>query len=151
MTQISNIIDRFSTLIEGQVSGVTQIPNPYEPEGNSDLWLNNGYGVGYGSADVDRREVGCKIYLRREIIVMLLRRVEANENDASGVEAIAKNVMEDELKIIKAVENDNTLNGNAIDASYIDTTPLEYLVGDRGRYFILNIGFSVLYAEDLNS
>lgn len=149
MTNVSNIIDQLSTIVEAQVAGVTSIPDPYDPESNNDLYLQNGYAIGFGSVQRARTVMCGRVYLRREFQIMLFRMVAATEQDGSAIKTSSKAILEDELKIIKAIENDTTLGGYAINAEFTDGDALQYLEGDRGRYWQLITAFSVEYAESL--
>ena len=149
MSNISNIIDQLSTIVEAQVTGITSIPDPYDPESNNDLYLQNGYAIGFGSVQRSRTVMCNKVYLTREFQVMLFRTVAATEQDGAAIKTSSKAVLEDEIKIIKAVENDPDLGGYAINAAFSDGDSLQYLEGDRGRYWQLITAFSVEYAENL--
>ena len=149
MSNISDIIDQLSTIVEAQVTGITSIPDPYDPESNNDLFLQNGYAIGFGSVQRSRTVMCNKVYLTREFQVMLFRVVAATEQDGDAIKTSSKAILEDELKIIKAVENDPDLGGYAINAAFTDGDPLQYLEGDRGRYWQLITAFSVEYAENL--
>jgi hypothetical protein len=152
-TSITAVIDQLSTLIEGQITGVTKIPNPYDPENNSDLFLQNGYGIGYGPGTNTQRDIGCdRVSIEREFQVMLLRVVAATDQDATAIENSAKSVLEDELKLIKAIHFDDSMNGGgspnvALQSNFTTSDPLVFLEGERGRYFQQITAFSVEYIE----
>ena len=118
-------------------------------ENNNDLYLQNGYAIGFGSVQRSRTVMCNKVYLTREFQVMLFRTVAATEQDGAAIKTSSKAVLEDEIKIIKAVENDPDLGGYAINAAFSDGDSLQYLEGDRGRYWQLITAFSVEYAENL--
>lgn len=153
MTQISDIIDQWSTLIEGQISGITEIPNPYEPQKNPDLYLQNGYGVGFGPAENTNRSVGGHASIERDFDIMLFRQIAATENDTDGVKTVAKAMLEDQLKIIKVVEKDPSLAKTCVKCVFATSDPVEYLIDNETgrRYFSLIASFRCEYFEALGS
>lgn len=150
MSKISQIVDKLSEVVEACIPGVTEIPNPYEPEVNNDLYLQNGYGVGFADSTNTNRNLGNKISIEREFMVMLFRIVAATPQDTAAIKTSAKDLLEDELKIIKAIESNRDLDKIAINAQYTGSGSVEFLAGDTGdRYFQLIISISVEYSEVL--
>lgn len=150
MSKISQIIDKLSQIIEAEISGITEIPNPYEPEANSDLYLQNGYGVGFGNASNSNRNMGATVTIEREFFIMLFRLVAATPQDTAAIKTSAKNLLEDELKLIKAIELNRDLDKLAMNAQYTGSDSLDFLAGETGnRYFQQIITVSVEYRENL--
>ena len=154
MSNISDIIDTLEALVESQVTGITKIPNPYEPEANNDLYLQNGYGIGFGAGSNTDRNINGRVTIQRDFLVMLFRVVSATEQDGDAIKTSSKEVLEDELKIIKAIVNSDVLNGAgnryAYKTEYSQSDQLEFLAGDSGnRYWQQITAFSVEYAENL--
>lgn len=153
MTQISQIIEAWKALVEGQIEGITEIPNPYEPEKNPDLLLQNGYGIGVGPAENTNRRIGGHVSMAREFEIMLFRLVGVTENDATGIRAAEKSILEDQIKLIKQVEQDPTLGSSCANAQFVNSDPVEYLIADQSgrRYFRLFTIFRCEYFEDVRA
>lgn len=149
MSDISDIIDAVSAHVEAQVVGITKIPNPYEPTKNPDMFLKNGYGLGVGPATNTNRKLSCQVSIQREIVIMLLREVAMVDTRADDIENQLKTLLEDELLIIKAIENDQDLGGVSYQARYSDSDSVDYLEEDSSKYFKLVTAFQVEYAEPI--
>lgn len=156
MSNVSDILDRFSTVVESQVSGIKQIPNPYDPESAPQTYLQNAYGLGYGPGfNASDAIDNCDLFITREIAVMQLKEVAKVSTDQAGIEAQLKTMLENELLIIKAITNDPQLSDDgagtvALNARFTDTDAPEFLIGERGRYFRTLTLFEVLYKESLS-
>jgi len=150
MTQVSTVYDALETLIEGELSGYGKLPNPYDPENNSGLLLDKGYGIAFGPGVNTERYVNCKITIERVFSIPLVNVVVATENDTDRHATLEKTIQEDAFKIIKALENDSRLGGAAVKARYSDDSGVLFLEGDREKYLLQQLEVAVEYFEDLS-
>ena len=159
MSNVTDILDRFVILVEAEISGITKLPNPYDPESAPEIYLKNAYGLAYGAATPDPRNVnGDKMYFKREIVYMQIQEIAKVQTDQVGIKSQLDVMLENELLVIKAVCSDvNLTNGAssavAIDTSFVDAEGPELLEGeDSGKkYFKTLTAFSVLYSESISS
>lgn len=146
MTKITTITTALENIITSTLSNVVKIPNPYEPEANPQYALKYGYGIGFGAAQNSRDLLGSCIDIDRQFEVMLFQEIAKADTDAAGIQNQALALLEDEISVIKAVEAETSL-GTAKNVRYLASDPLEFLVGERGRYFRLLTVFGFEYNE----
>lgn len=146
MTKVSTITTALESIITTTLSGIVKIPNPYEPERNPQYALEFGYGIGFGAAENSRDLMGSCIDIDRQFEVMLFKEIAVTDTDAAGIQTVALTMLENEIALIKAVEAETSL-GTAKNVRYLASDPLEYLVGERGRYFRLLTVFGFEYNE----
>lgn len=156
MSNVTLILNRFATIVETAITGITRIPNPYDPESSPGIYLKNGYGLAYGSAEnaTDTLD-GCgTIHIRREIMFMQLQEIAKVSTDTLGIKAQLDSMLENELLVIKAIIEDHQLNGGAshvaMAARYTDSDGPDFLVGDKRKFFKTLTAFSVLYREAIS-
>lgn len=152
MSKISTIHSNFVTLLSTTLGATwSRMPNPYAAGANSELTLKKGYGLAIGPGQpypgrgrMDTASLG----LQRSFTVVLSQKVTALESDASGRATIEKTLVEAFYSVLRAVEGDNQLSGQAIKIDYASDSGIVY-PSERARYLTINITFLVVYQEQL--
>jgi hypothetical protein len=149
LTQISDIQDAIVALIAAELPSYFGIPNPYEVDANANLFLQKGYGVGFGPAVNSNRKICGKVSIERSFTIILTNQLTAAITDFAGVSAVSKQLFEDQFKLIKAIENDVNLSGAAAKALYTGDGGLEFVIAGEAKYFLIESQWDVEYFESL--
>lgn len=150
MSIISNGIDAFVARMQAlypAAQGWQQLPNPYKPEENPDIFLKQGWGLAFGSAENSNRQVNCKYSVARSVTVILCRITDALENDASLKVAADKALFEDQAILINDLEQDIAVNGTTMYTRWETDGGIEYIKGDTDRFLMLRTEFRLEYLE----
>lgn len=149
-TRISEIFDAMDSVLEAQLTNYAKIPNAYDIESNPNLFIQQGYAIGLGPASNTNREVSCKLSVRRTVNVLLAQQITANETDFDAFNLVVKTLFEDQYKIIKAIENDPTLNTNYSVTKFGGDGGSEFGNNGSTKYFMIEMQFDCEYFEDLS-
>jgi hypothetical protein len=139
-----------NSVITTELTDFRAIPNAYEVDANSDLFLTKGYAIGFGPAVNGDSAAGefCKMTVIRTISVVLTSQVTALLTDFDGVNTVAKQLFEDQYKIIKAIERDPSLNGSS-QTRFVGDGGLEFVTAGQDKYFLIELQFDCRYSETL--
>lgn len=149
MSVATTIFDNLIALVDSSLSGYTELPDRITTEANPDRMLTKGFAVAYGGEDNEKR-ILCNIAtLERSFSVILSNAIISTEHDTDRRKTLEKNIIEDAYTFIKALMNDITLGGVAIDASYESQSAIEYLVDkdDNDNFLVLSLEIAVKYQE----
>lgn len=149
MSDISTIYDGLHTLVSGELTGYFRLPNPYAIEENPEFFLKKGYGIGIGGAEAGNATHTCKFQIIRGFSIVLISLASATESDAEQRGSLEKNLMEDGFKVIKALEIDETITTGDNNAIWLTDTGIEFLLGERQKFYRLQIDINVRYFEQL--
>lgn len=150
MSKISTIHDALVTAVTGVLPGRTQLPNPYDPEANNELYLTNGFGVAVGPGIRTDRLISCHMSWQRTFVVLLVNQISTTDHNTSGREDITKNLLEDHFLVFDLLEK--TTLSSTIKAEVFSDTGITVLrpEGDGlRRYLLTEIDVSAEYLEDL--
>jgi hypothetical protein len=150
MSKISSIHDAMITRLAAVLSSHRRLANPYQLPRNITLNLNQGYGVAMGGATGTRR-LGSYLQLAREFRVSITREVFALDEAADAHAIYHKDLLEDQLLVIKDFEINSTLNDTAIMVAYQSDSGVSFVDTDKGSIASLETTFLVTYQEDLNA
>jgi len=149
MSKISSVYDALHTLVSSELTGYTQLTNPYQREDNSTLFLEKGYGIAVsGGANTNRKLGGKKTY-ERTFQLVLTNLLAATEHDTTAKENAEKSLLEDHATLITAFERDSDLGGNAALNIALTDDGIEFLEGGRTKYISLEITVTVEYFETI--
>jgi len=152
MTDISNIFDAYEDVIAAVLPSYYKIPNGYDIAANSQLFFKSGFAISIGPATNTNRQLSCQISIEREITVTLVLQLTAALTDFSGFNTVVKNLFEDQYKIIKAIEKDQTLNdGGGNNSIFTSDGGLEFVDAAQAKYFQVRTIFQTEYFENLNT
>lgn len=149
MSKISQIHDALISLIAGQLSTYIKLPNPYFIRDNNELFLKKGYGVAVGTGTRTDRLLSCQFSWQRDFHVVLTQLVTTTDSNTTQRETIVKNLLEDHTLVIEQIEKNTSLNGLCIRSEVVSDTGIQYLEGETGRYFVIEIDVVTEYLKDL--
>lgn len=140
------MITRVSTLLPSHV----RLPNVYRVPQNPDPYLSQGYGIQLGSAQNTNRNLGCKLSVERQMVVVISRKFYAREYDPEEKATTEKQLFEDQFLVIKDMEKDPTLNNTVMMTKYLSDTGIQFVDAEnKEQYMFIESTFSVEYLEDL--
>lgn len=148
MSSLSTIYDSFQSLIETELPAYKKIPNPYFPDTTGNLLSIKSYGIVLGAGFNTERYVGCKITIQRTFQIILLQQITTTDHNLVAKATIEKQMFEDQWILINALEKDTTLAQSSIKTKYTTDSGLQFLDGDRNKYFLLISDFESEYQED---
>ena len=151
MSNISTIYDAYISVCETELTTYAKIPNAYEINTNSVLFYKQGFAVGISGGTNSERLQSCQMSVVRDFSVILINQLTASLTDFSGFNLIAKNLFEDQYKIIKAIEKSPTLNTSQTTTKWLNDGGLEFLEAGKAKYFLIETIFQSEYFEDLNT
>jgi len=150
-TKISSIYDNLVTLIQTAIgSDYIKLPNPYLLDENAEVLLRKAFAIGFGDGTNTEKFAGCKMSVERAFPVLVINQIAATDHDTAARATAEKALMEDVFKIIKALDLDNQLSGQAADAVFSSDGGITPMEGKRGKYFMVESQILVEYIENLN-
>jgi len=150
MSTISTGFDALNTRLNTLFpsgSGWIELPNPYKPEENPDLYLRQSWGIVVGPAENSNRQVNCKFSVARTMTVVLARQYDALENDTSAKASTVKQLLEDQAVLINDMEQDVTVNGSTMYTRWESDGGIEYIKGETDRFLMIKTDFRLEYLE----
>ncbi len=151
MTLISTLHDAIVTKVSTNLSSYTQLPDPYEIEGNNKLYLKKGFGVAVREGEGTNRDVGCMMSWRRFFEISLINQITTTDHNTTSRETLAKNLLEDHYTVITQFQVASSLSGNAISAIGVSDGGIELIYIDDVPYYLCQILLDLEYMEDLTS
>ena len=130
---MSKITDNFDTIVTRVgivLSSHKRLMNPYNLELNDDPLLKKGWGVKFGSMVNQGGVIGTQISFDRSIIVVITREAIARESDRATRSGTEKDLLNDQLLVIKDICNTINLIGFVGDAG------IEFVFGDAKQSFL---------------
>jgi hypothetical protein len=150
MSDISTAYDAMLTRLAALYPSHKRLENPYILDRNSDMLLNQGYGLAIGPAENTERFSSCQLSVRRDMIVSITRVVRANEFDIGKKDSAWKTVMEDQALLIADVEADPTLGSTeVVNAKYSTDSGIQPIFGDKDNFVSVVTVVSIEYFENL--
>jgi hypothetical protein len=150
MSKITNIFDYLHNLVETTLdSSYRELTNAFDIEDNDELNLVKGWALVPGPGDNTHRIVGCKMSQNQQWGIALTRLITATDHDITAKNTLIKEILEDHYLIAKAFENNKDLGGNTSRSVQVAHSGIEYLEGDRDKYYLMVIAVSTEYFEDL--
>ena len=150
MSLITDIYNALETTLATALPAYNKLPNAYDVEDNAKLFLGQGYGLGIGSGSNTNRVLPSKVSISRDFEVVFVNQINATASNGDLIEAQEKAIFEDMYLFLKAVENDASLGGLAINSTYVSDSGLDFLDGETQRYFSLTMVVSVEYIQSLS-
>ena len=148
MSKITDYYNALNALIQTELPSYVGIPNPYELEQNPNIFLQQGYAIGFGDGNNPEPLLNCKYSYNRTILLALTKQVTANITDFDGMSADALQLLEDLHKLLLAIEKENNLGGAS--SSRIASDPgVQLLVFGEAKYLALQIQITIQYFESL--
>jgi hypothetical protein len=149
MSNVSSIYDAIITRIQAVLPTAQRLSNPFVLEENDVLVLKNGFGLKMGSGRNTRRLVLPKLSIERVFTVVLTRQIYALDTNPSGKAATEKQLLEDQVSLIKDIENDPTIGQVTMKAVYDTDTGVNFLSSNDEQFYGTEIEYRIEYFEDL--
>jgi hypothetical protein len=128
----------------------TVVPNSYIAPENAGLLLKKGYGIAVGPGANTERVLGGQRSYARDFLIFLTRLIPATSNNVDARQDTEKAILEDYELIVEAIEEAPNINGKAVLAALISDGGLEYLEGDRDKYFLIETTVTVEYFNNIS-
>ena len=147
MSSISTIYDTLRSTLATTLPNHTELNNPYVLEDEADIMFDAGYTIGLFEGENTNRNLCPKLSVSRTFTITLSRRTFSPDRDITERVAAEKNLFEDHLLVVKAlqcIEDDNISK-----IEYISDNGLEFLLGDRFNILLIQSTFTVEYFENL--
>ena len=159
MTKINDIYDELHSITQVVLPEYTELPNPYIPDDNPDIYMKKGYGISIGAASNTNRVVSKKVSILRDFDFVFVRQINSTETNTGLIKSNAKAIMEDSFKAVQRIvetkaaleeiENNTSLGQVCVKAEFVSDSGLDFIEADTQRFFILTMVVSVEYFETL--
>jgi len=149
MTKINDIYDELHSITQVVLPEYTELPNPYIPDDNPDIYMKKGYGISIGAASNTNRVVSKKVSILRDFDFVFVRQINSTETNTGLIKSNAKAIMEDSFKVLEEIENNTSLGQVCVKAEFVSDSGLDFIEADTQRFFILTMVVSVEYFETL--
>lgn len=150
MSKAVDIRTAINSLIATVLPDYVKLSDSYETTDNINMILSKGYSVGFGPAERTSDEF-CQGFIKiRRSYQIILTNVYTPNLDADYREDLENSLIDDEFKIIAALERDPTLTGENIRSFFSTDNGVEYLIDDRKQFIIVVISASAEYYEETN-
>ena len=151
-TAISDIHDELHTIVATALTGkgYSIIPNAYIAPDNAGLLLKKGYGIAVGPGTNTQRTLAGKLSFQRDFQVFLTALIPATSNNYDARFTAEKTILEDFALVLLAIEQAPSLNENSATSVLLNDGGLEYLEGDRDKYYLIESTVTVEYVENVN-
>ena len=149
MSAFSTIYDAVDSLVSTALPSYTKAPKSIILEENPNLLMNSGYIISWGDGQNTNRFASCKLSISRIFTISLMNKVVSLETNATQLATQEKNMFNDQLTLVRAIENDVTLGGTAVRSVYSSDGGIEFLAGDRINYYLLQTDLEIEYIENL--
>ena len=148
MSNVSTIYDRVLVVLASIYSAKTRLTNSYDLEDNASHLLENGYGLKIGSSVPNDAEFHNKSF-SQSMTIVLTSEVFRLESDATAVDTIIKNLLEDVNTGQKTFYNINQIE---IEASVRDidlgsVSDIQYFKGDTN---FISVEYEIIFQIEEN-
>lgn len=149
MSDVSTAISLLRTRVASVLTTHAELPHPGFVEENNEQKLDKAYGVQYSDALNTRRYVSKQISVQQNFLVVITRKIRANEYNVSGWQSGFDGLMEDRALVIKAIEGEPTLGDSSVvaRATWESDGGPERVFDDSDRYVKLELLVAVEYFE----
>jgi len=149
LSKITEIYDAIEATLASALPAYTKLPNAYSIEDNADIFLNKSYAIGIGGGSNTNRLIPSRVSISRSFEIAFINQLNATDHNSLAIEAQEKALFEDAFLFLKQIELDTTLSGVAVRSQFESDEGLEFLDGEKQRYFMLTLAVSVEYIETL--
>lgn len=150
-TKISQIHDALTALCATLFTNSKKLTNPYSSLDNNELFLQNGFGVAVGAGSRTDRFLSGQTSWQRDFSVVLTALVPTTDQNIGQKEVVAKALLENQWLLLNALDSETTLGGLCIKAEVFSDSGIQFLQGQTGRYYILEIDVITEYRENLTA
>lgn len=151
MSKITDITESLHTLVAAALPAYQLIPEAIDIADNSELYMENGYTILIADTDPNQATTKSILQQNRVFGVSLVNQVYTTEHNAEGIKDSKISLMEDGFTIVKDLHLTNdTIEGNAIDCNFLGDDGIDFLEGDRNKFYLLTLIFEIKYRESLS-
>lgn len=149
MTKLTDSYTAFRALVALTLTGYNELPNPYNIEDNSSLFLRKGYGVAYGAGENTFRRATRNYSATHEFTVTLTTLNTATENNVTAFANVQATLFGVADTLIKAVEDEPTLGGKVANIDWVGYEQIEAFDDMNGtnKFISLPLNFRAEYFE----
>lgn len=147
MSKITSVYDGLLAVALAQLPAYVALPNPYELAENPEILLTKGLAVAIGAGTDSERQICSNLTTQRTFTVVFINRLVTTETNTAALATQAKALMEDAFLVAKYIENNPTIGGASVNATYSDDTGIQYLAGQTGKFYSVEMNFSIEYFD----
>jgi hypothetical protein len=150
MSNISTFYDTILTRTAAVLPAAYQkLSNPYQIDQNQEMALRAGYGIAVGPAENTNRQIDCNLSIKRTITVTLTRKHFATELNRTDKEAAEKQLLEDQLLLVKEFEKDpmSVYSNNVTKFVFVGDNGIESVFDQKNDFLKLTMSFDSEYFE----
>lgn len=148
MNKASQILEYLEAKCRELFPNKKQLFNPYNVRLNNELYLVDGFGVGFGAISNPEYISGC-IRLEQDFIIPLARKFYALENASDERQKYEQELMEEATVLIKALSRDVQLGGNATRCNFVGSPGVQQVFSESQQYIFLTLTFNASFKENL--
>lgn len=149
MTAVTTLYDTLVTRVGELLPSHQRLGNPYELEENPNPFLKQGYGIAFSVANNPEREISCRGWVQRDLIIVLTRKFYARDTDRASKASAEKDLLEDlQLIIDDAEKNFDAPNSVAL-FKYTTDNGIEPVRADEDHYISVSAVISAEYSNNL--
>lgn len=142
---IDNVITEIESI--ATTGGKLLLPNPYEPELNSDMFIDKGFGVSVGAGSSDEGfSYNQPFYMvNRELGLVFTAKIIGNPQSSAVIKQAEQSIRQQAFDLFKEIYNNTTIAKFVTSLSF-SSDELTFFGGDNGYEnvsFTLNVNFLI--------
>lgn len=149
MSKISTIIDNFRTRMATILPDHKELRHVRAIEENDELFMAKGQAVAYGFGSNTNRNLSCRLSKVINVVATVTRAVRGHDRDVETRIEAEKDLLEDQLLIIKDIEKDASLDSITARIAYVSDNGIEEIFVGKGHYLMIQSNFELEYFEEL--
>lgn len=148
MSKANQILEYLVKKCETLFPEKKQLFNPYTIQTNNELYLADGFGVGFGAITNPEFISGC-IRINQDFIIPISRKFYARENDSEKRQDYEQILMEEAARLIKDITKDVNLGGHATRSNFTGSPGIQQVFSESQQYIFLTLTFNASFKENL--
>lgn len=124
-----------------------ELTNPYVLEDNEEPISAKGWGVGVLAGNNTRRTVSCLYSFNRDFEVILSNIIIGTNRDMAERQAVEAKLMEDQIKLVSAIDADGSLNDLLAKNDFIGDNGIEFVFTEKNNYVALVSTWNIEYHQ----
>jgi hypothetical protein len=146
MSAITDVYNQLKAQIKSVLPNHQLLANPYRTADNPELLLRQGYGIQIGQGGNNRLSV-YSLSQKRQFSIVITRQAYATQSDQGAKAVTEKQIIEDQLLVLNAIEKDPTLGGLVLRAEYASDSGVSFVSTDKDNFLELTTAVSVIYVD----
>lgn len=147
-TAYDNLRTRVATILTSG-DGWFEVPNPYNPAGNSALIQEKGWGIAIGPGQNANRELSCNIHIDRTFTLLICMALHAQDHDADKYASLVKEIYEALFSVTEDFETNDSLNSGLILCNYESDSGIQTFEADKFDFLYVQATFTTRLIETL--